>query len=135
LIHCTQEIQHNPLVTLSAAKGLRLLHIQMLSSAPNCHPERSEGSSVLPLLFCAICPTCLHAQAEICEKRRVIGIQVQGALAHYVRVPVKNLVRLPDNVSFPIRAIITDAVATPFHALKLVPLDALARSSASVTAK
>lgn len=38
-------------------------------------------------------------------------------MAEYVRVPAKNLIRLPDNIPFDVGAIITDAVATPFHAL------------------
>src|SRR5437868_284493 len=73
--------------------------------------------SVLPLLFCGTCPRCLRGQSQVCEQRRVIGIQAEGALAEYLKVPAKNLVRLPDNVPFSVGAIITDAVATPFHAL------------------
>lgn len=73
--------------------------------------------SVLPLLFCGACPRCLRGQSQICDQRRVIGIQAEGALAEYLKVPAKNLIRLPDNVPFSVGAIITDAVATPFHAL------------------
>src|SRR5215207_6189526 len=57
------------------------------------------------------------AHTGICLTRRLIGIQAEGALAEYVVVPAKNLVRLPENVPFTVGAIITDAIATPFHAL------------------
>lgn len=72
---------------------------------------------VLPGIYCGACSQCLQGRGELCERRRMIGIQVDGALAEYLKVPAKNLVRLQDNVSFAVGAIMTDAVATPFHAL------------------
>lgn len=41
-----------------------------------------------------------------------------GALAEYIAVPARAVVPLPDGVPFDIAAIVTDAVATPFHALR-----------------
>src|SRR5690242_18383942 len=48
--------------------------------------------SVLPGIYCGICPQCLRGSGELCEQRRMIGIQVEGALAEYLKVPAKNLV-------------------------------------------
>lgn len=73
--------------------------------------------SVTPGIFCGSCQNCITGHAEICLNRKVIGIQTEGALAEYLVIPAKNLVRLADNVPFTVGAIITDAVATPFHAL------------------
>lgn len=78
---------------------------------------QGERVSVLPGIYCGICPQCLQGRGELCERRRMIGIQTEGALAEYLKIPAKNLVRLPDNVPFTVGAIMTDAVATPFHAL------------------
>jgi 2-desacetyl-2-hydroxyethyl bacteriochlorophyllide A dehydrogenase len=64
------------------------------------------------------CAQCLAGHSEVCLTRHAIGIHTDGGLADYVTVPAGNLCQLPDNVSFPIGAIITDAVATPFHALR-----------------
>jgi 2-desacetyl-2-hydroxyethyl bacteriochlorophyllide A dehydrogenase len=64
------------------------------------------------------CTQCLNGRSEVCLTRTAIGIHTDGGLADYVLVPARNLCRLPDNVSFPIGAITTDAVATPFHALR-----------------
>ena len=47
----------------------------------------------------------------------MIGIDLDGGLAEYVVVPAANLVRLPDGIPPEVGAILTDAVATPFHAL------------------
>lgn len=76
-----------------------------------------ERVSVLPGIYCGTCSQCLQGRGSLCERRRMIGIQAEGALAEYLKVPAKNLVSLPAPVSFPVGAIMTDAVATPFHAL------------------
>ena len=79
--------------------------------------EEGDRVTVDPVLFCGSCRNCITGHTEICLTRRLIGIQAEGALAEYVAVPAKNLVRLPENVPFTVGAIITDAIATPFHAL------------------
>lgn len=76
--------------------------------------------SVCPFLVCGHCINCRAGRQQVCLSRRCIGIQAQGALAEYLCVPAKNLTPLPDNVPFEQGAIITDAVATPFHALTAV---------------
>ena len=79
--------------------------------------DEGDRVTVDPVLFCGSCRNCITGHTEICLTRRLIGIQAEGALAEYVVVPAKNLVRLPENVPFTVGAIITDAIATPFHAL------------------
>lgn len=79
--------------------------------------EEGDRVSVTPVLFCSSCRNCIAGHTNICLSRRMVGIQAEGALAEYLAVPAKNLVRLPENVPFTVGAIITDAVATPFHAL------------------
>lgn len=73
--------------------------------------------AVLPGIYCGHCPHCLQGHGQRCLQRRMIGIQAEGALAEYLRIPARNLVALPAVVSFAVGAILTDAVATPFHAL------------------
>lgn len=85
--------------------------------------ERVEGwaegdrVSVVPGYWCGSCRNCITGYPNVCLQRRIFGIQAEGALAEYLAVPARNLVRLPDNVPFTVGAIITDAVATPFYAL------------------
>ncbi len=73
--------------------------------------------SVSAIVVDGTCANCTAGHGEVCLNRRGIGIQADGGLGEYVVVPARNLCRLPDNVSFPVGAVITDAVATPFHAL------------------
>jgi len=79
--------------------------------------EEGDRVAVTPLLFCSSCRNCITGHTNVCLERRILGIQANGALAEYLAVPAKNLVRLPENVPFTVGAIITDAVATPFQAM------------------
>lgn len=79
--------------------------------------KTGDRVSMTSIVSCNSCPNCLDHNEDLCTKPTLIGVHHDGALAEYLAVPAKNLVRLPDNVSFPIGAIITDAVATPYHAL------------------
>jgi len=54
---------------------------------------------------------------QVCSSRRIAGIHVDGALAEFMVTPSATLVALPAEVSFDVGGILTDAVATPFHAL------------------
>jgi 2-desacetyl-2-hydroxyethyl bacteriochlorophyllide A dehydrogenase len=76
-----------------------------------------EGVVVSPIVTCARCSACVRGDGEVCERKRVIGIDLDGGLAEFVVVPAANLVRLPSSISPEVGAILTDAVATPFHAL------------------
>ncbi len=73
--------------------------------------------TINPFLTCGKCINCLSGNSQICLSRHVIGIHAEGGLAEFLKVPAKNLVRLPENIPFDQGAIIADAVATPFHAI------------------
>ncbi len=73
--------------------------------------------AVCPFIVCGGCRNCREGRPQICLQRKCIGIQIDGALAEYLLVPAANLVPLPPQVPFEQGAIITDAVATPWHAL------------------
>ena len=79
--------------------------------------EEGDRVCVVPGFWCGSCRNCVTGYPNVCLQRRIWGIQAEGALAEYLVVPARNLVRLPDSVPFTVGAIITDAVATPFYAL------------------
>jgi propanol-preferring alcohol dehydrogenase len=47
----------------------------------------------------------------------IIGVTVDGAFAEYFKAPARNLLRLPDNVSFEEGGLVADAVVTAVHAV------------------
>lgn len=73
--------------------------------------------SVYPIIYCGSCKNCIAGHSEICFNLQVLGVHRDGGLAEYLAIPAKNLVELPDNIPYHIGAIVTDAVATPYHAL------------------
>ena len=79
--------------------------------------EKGERVAIYPQVTCGICPQCREGRDGICINTRVLGMHREGAFAEYLAIAVKNLVRIPENVSFAEAAIMTDAVATPFHAV------------------
>lgn len=49
--------------------------------------------------------------------QEAIGVGCDGGYADYAVAPLKNLVRLPDSVSFVDAAVATDSIATAYHAV------------------
>jgi 2-desacetyl-2-hydroxyethyl bacteriochlorophyllide A dehydrogenase len=68
-------------------------------------------------LSCGICQYCSRGELDHCARLRRLGMEVDGALAEFVRVPAANLVRLPEAMPFAAAATIADAIASPYHAL------------------
>lgn len=74
--------------------------------------------SMLPYVGCGQCGRCRAGQLQACAQRQVLGVNRPGGQADYLVVPVSCLVALPDGVPAAIGAIVADAVATPFHAIR-----------------
>lgn len=66
---------------------------------------------------CGRCAGCAAGRSNICEASRVLGMHVDGGLAEFVLARAVDLVAVPEGVPFAQAAIISDAVATPYHAL------------------
>ena len=84
--------------------------------------EIGDRVCVDSIIFCGACKNCMSGRDNICKYWRLYGIHTDGGLAEYVKVRSVNCVRLPENVSFEEGAIITDAVATAYHAVKLADI-------------
>ncbi|MBI5604238.1 MAG: zinc-binding dehydrogenase [Deltaproteobacteria bacterium] len=69
------------------------------------------------IVSCGHCLNCLSGREQICLERKLLGIHLDGGLAEYVKSPFTNLIRLPGGIPFDQGALLTDAVATPYHAL------------------
>jgi len=80
----------------------------------------NEGDRVLipAVLSCGHCSYCREGRENICQGMVMLGNNIDGAYAEYVKVPAKDLVHLPEEVPIVEGAIIADAVSTPFHAVK-----------------
>ena len=79
--------------------------------------EKGDRVAIYPQVTCGVCHQCRAGRDGICINTRVLGMHRDGAFADYIVMPTRNLVKIPDNVSFTEAAIMTDAGATPFHAV------------------
>lgn len=72
---------------------------------------------IYPQETCGVCTYCQQGKDSLCVKAKVLGLNKDGGLAEYIKIPLKNLIKLPKEISFEVGAIIADAVATPYHAI------------------
>ncbi len=70
-------------------------------------------------LTCGNCRWCNVGREDLCDNHRgYVGQEIDGGLAEYVSLPVRNLCRIPDDLGYVEAAITADAVATPVHVLQ-----------------
>jgi D-arabinose 1-dehydrogenase-like Zn-dependent alcohol dehydrogenase len=78
-----------------------------------------ERAVVYMYMTCGQCEPCLTGHENLCSNRRgFFGFDRDGGFAEYVLVPEANLVPFSDAVSFEEAAILSDAVATSWHAVR-----------------
>jgi 2-desacetyl-2-hydroxyethyl bacteriochlorophyllide A dehydrogenase len=80
--------------------------------------EVGDRVALFPSATCGCCRFCLAGRESLCEVAQVYGMARDGSLAQFVVAPARTLVPIPDVVPFDIAAVVTDGVATPFHALR-----------------
>jgi D-arabinose 1-dehydrogenase-like Zn-dependent alcohol dehydrogenase len=78
------------------------------------------GDRVVPLMGrpCGICGYCRIGRENLCRQLSIAGIDSDGAMAEYVLADPRTLAPVPSTIPFAHAAILTDAVATPYHACK-----------------
>jgi 2-desacetyl-2-hydroxyethyl bacteriochlorophyllide A dehydrogenase len=79
--------------------------------------ERGARVAVSCIVSCGVCLSCLSGNQQICSNRKTLGVHYNGGLAEYAIVPSGNIAKLTDTIPFDQGAILTDAVATPYHAM------------------
>jgi propanol-preferring alcohol dehydrogenase len=68
-------------------------------------------------LTCGQCKHCRAGRETLClNQRGNIGAAIDGGYAQYVALPERNMVPIPDGVSYVDAAVASDAIATPYHA-------------------
>jgi propanol-preferring alcohol dehydrogenase len=93
---------------------------EVVGLGPQVRQRRiGERGVVYMYMNCGQCDPCLSGQENLCSNRRgFFGFDRDGGFAEYVVVPEANLLPIPDSVSFEEAAILGDAVATSWHAVR-----------------
>lgn len=79
--------------------------------------KKGERVTVYPLISCGHCTPCLSGNAHVCNTLGLYGIDADGGFAEYAVVPEENLVRLPDELSFTVGALI-EPISVAVHTLR-----------------
>lgn len=89
-------------------------------------PDRKTAKSwlgkrvgVFPLKPCFKCAPCKQKKYEMCENYDYLGSRCDGGFAQYVKVPVWNLIELPESVSYE-EAAMLEPTAVAVHALRMI---------------
>jgi NADPH:quinone reductase-like Zn-dependent oxidoreductase len=79
----------------------------------------SPGQRVMlqPGVSCGECPACLDGRDNECPRYDLLGYQRDGGYAELIRVPVRNLVALPDTIGFVEAAAFPLTFLTAWHML------------------
>jgi len=72
--------------------------------------------TVYPLLSCGQCEPCKNGYAHVCNTLKLIGIDCDGGMAEYVKVPEDKVVPIPADFSLKLGAFI-EPVAVGVHAV------------------
>ena len=74
--------------------------------------------AIHPARTCGTCGYCRAGRENLCPQLVVPGIDTDGSQAGFAVADARRLTPLPGSVPFEQAAVLTDAVATPYHALK-----------------
>jgi len=79
----------------------------------------AEGDPVVvePFFVCGVCPACLKGHYNLCVDLLIIGHQIPGSLAEYVKAQARFLHRKPAGVPFD-EAAIAEPLSGSLHAVK-----------------
>jgi len=72
---------------------------------------------ILGTIPCGECYACREDKIAQCPTAQILGMYIDGTFAEYVKMPEECLFSLPAGLAYPQAAIITDAVATAYHAV------------------
>ncbi|SNT73506.1 alcohol dehydrogenase catalytic domain-containing protein [Paracoccus seriniphilus] len=82
-------------------------------------PLSGQRVTVNPLVTCGTCKACLSGRDNLCATRQIISMPPrEGAFAQYLAIPARNLVVVPEHVSFAV-ASLAEPLACGWHAVRL----------------
>lgn len=87
---------------------------------PEVHDHKPGDRVVIePQYGCGVCHACQQGRYNVCQNKTVLGTaKWSGAFAEYVTTPQRTLIRLPDNISYELGALL-EPLAVGMHAAKV----------------
>lgn len=91
---------------------------QVYKCGPGVDKEwEGKRVGVFPLIPCMDCDMCKSKGYEMCRTYSYLGSRTDGGFAEYVRVPIWNLIEIPDEVSYE-QAAMLEPLSVSLHAMR-----------------
>ena len=81
-------------------------------------PLKGQRVAINPMVTCLICRDCRDGNPNLCQQRDLLGLVRAGGYAEYVVAPDRNLMPLPDSLSYE-HAALMEPLAVVVHAIRL----------------
>lgn len=79
--------------------------------------KKASRVMIFPGRSCWSCPACLSGRDNLCASYSIIGAGSDGGLAEYCVAPIRNLIPLPETISFEEAAAFSLVTLTSWHML------------------
>jgi len=89
-----------------------------LAGVAESGPLKGQRVAINPMVTCLTCRDCRDGNPNLCQKRDLLGLIRAGGYAEYVVAPSRNLMPLPDTLSFD-HAALMEPLAVSVHAIRL----------------
>ena len=83
----------------------------------SCGVQVGDRVAINPDLWDGKCPNCISGQDHLCDQWELIGETVHGTYAQYIAVPWRNLITIPNDISFETAAASSLIYLTAWHSL------------------
>ncbi len=89
-----------------------------LAGVAESGPLKGQRVAINPMVTCLECRDCRDGNPNLCQQRDLLGLVRAGGYAEYVVAPNRNLLALPDTLSFE-HAALMEPLAVSVHAVRL----------------
>ena len=90
---------------------------EVVEVGPDVSPEWLGRRVILqPFLWCETCDMCRSGRTNLCRNRRFLGATISGAMTERLILPVRNVLPLPDGLSFA-HGTLTEPLSVAQHAI------------------
>lgn len=86
-------------------------------AAANSPLRPGDRVAAWPLISCGACWVCRNGAPHVCRSLRLYGIDFDGGMAQYVRIPVRSILPLPAGTS-PLLGAVIEPLAVAIHGVR-----------------
>jgi len=80
--------------------------------------KKGDRVAVYAIFNCGECYYCKRGLTQFCRSMKIIGGEMDGGYAEYVRVPESCLLRIPKEITLEEASLLLDVIGVPNHGLK-----------------